>query len=282
MAARKTETIAPGIRARTQEGRLYKGKPDRYFLLRYRANGKLVEEGLGWSSEGWNLQRAKTVLAELKAAASVGQGPATLKERREAAQRERELEESRPTLQRVWEAYRETLQGRVRTNHDGHVRNHIYPLMQMKIQDIRTFHIEGLRLQLEEKNISSATVKHCLGLIRQIIFWGAKHGYNEQPPVHLLHFNMPRIDNSVTENLTDEQLASFLAALDEYPDRKLAASMKFALLTGVRRYAIFNLTWNDVNFVNRYICLRGEYAKSGKTEHIPLTFLICFLKNIIP
>ena len=269
--AEKWITVAPGIRCRENAERLYHGKPDRYFTLRFKVAGKEHHERLGWASDGWNLAKAKTELARLKAAAATGEGAVTLRERREDAQREREAIENIPTLQRVWDSYKETLRGRVRVNADGYVKNHLANLMPIKIENLRTHHIDELRKELTAKCLAPATVRHCLATVRQIVFWGARHGFNKQPLVHELCFTMPHVDNLVTENLSDEQLAVFLDALAKYPDQRLAASMRFALLTGVRRYAIFNLQWGDIDFHNKIICLRGEHAKNGKTEFIPLS-----------
>ncbi len=271
MKWKKPKTIEPGVRVREVEDRLFRGKPDRYFTLRFRVNGGQHEEKLGWASEGWNLAKARAELARLKAAAATGEGAVTLRERRETAQREREAAANAPTLQRVWEAYRETVKGRVLGNYIGYVQNHLQAFMPMRIETLRTHHIESLQKELEQKALAPATVRHVLSLIRQIVFWGAKHGFNEQPPIHELYFSLPRLDNQVTENLTDEELGNLFNALDRYPNQRLASSMKFAFLTGIRRYAIFHLEWRDIDFVRKQICLKGEHAKSGKTEYIPLS-----------
>ena len=141
----------------------------------------------------------------------------------------------------------------------------------MRIETLRTHHIEELTASMQKEGFAAATIHTSIALVRQIVFWGAKHGYNEQPLLHKLYFPMPHVDNLVTENLSDDELAVFLNALDRYPDQKLAASMRFALLTGVRRSAIFNLRWEDIDFAHKQITLPGEYAKSQKTEHIPLS-----------
>ena len=76
-------TVAQGIRCREVEGRLFRGKPDRYWTLRFKLGGKEHHERLGWSSEGWNLSKAQTELARLRAAAVTGDGAVTLRQRRE-------------------------------------------------------------------------------------------------------------------------------------------------------------------------------------------------------
>jgi len=44
--------LAPGIRVRQHPTRKHGVKADRYFVLRYVANGKHRQEALGWASEG--------------------------------------------------------------------------------------------------------------------------------------------------------------------------------------------------------------------------------------
>lgn len=265
------KTVAEGVLVRDDSSRLYRGKPDRYFTIRYRVNGVRHQEKLGWASEGMNLERAKRLLAELKTAAATGIGALTLKQRREDNAEARRAKEEAPTLAKVWDAYKQTLKGRERGNCEGYVRNHLQDLMTIKIENLRTQHVDNLKQILEEKGLAPGTVRGAIGLVRRIVFWGAKHGYNEQPLLHKLYFNMPKVDNKVTENLTNDELKIFLEALESYPDKIVAASMKFALLTGVRRHALFKLVWRDIDFASKQICLRGVYAKNGKTSYIPLT-----------
>ena len=82
---------------------------------------------------------------------------------------------------------------------------------------------------------------------------------------------MPKVDNQKTERMSDEQLRRYLAALDEEPNQDVAAILRVALLTGIRKTALLSLQWSDIDFDRGYITLRGEHAKKGKTEYLPLT-----------
>ena len=42
------------------------------------------------------------------------------------------------------------------------------------------------------------------------------------------------------------------------------------MITGIRRGALFNLKWNDVNLEEKTVTLRSETAKSGKSAVLPL------------
>jgi hypothetical protein len=106
-------TVAPGIRCRKHERRKHGAKLDRYFTLRISADGRQIEEALGWASEGWTLKRAQEELGKLRDAKRTGKGPATLRERAEVnrqAERQRaEDEAARARRQRtvadLWDRY---------------------------------------------------------------------------------------------------------------------------------------------------------------------------------
>ena len=77
--------------------------------------------------------------------------------------------------------------------------------------------------------------------------------------------------------MTSEQMSAYWKALDEDQDKDVAAILKIALLTGIRRNALLSLEWNDINFEQKTLCLRGETAKSGKTKYIPLNNTVIYI-----
>jgi hypothetical protein len=65
MSIKLNKTQFPGVRFRENSSRKHNGKPDRYFTIRYKLNGILKEEGLGWSSQGWNAQKTSITRNDL-------------------------------------------------------------------------------------------------------------------------------------------------------------------------------------------------------------------------
>ena len=61
-----------------------------------------------------------------------------------------------------------------------------------------------------------------------------------------------------------------MQALDEEPNQTLASLVRLALFTGMRRGALLNLQWQDVDFERGFVMLCGEVAKKGKTKTIPM------------
>lgn len=278
------QKLDEGIRARVHPTRRHGIKPDLYFVLRFTVYGKRKQEALGWSSEGWTLAKARAELAQLKEAARTGLGEVTLREKRAKARAAREAECEKPTIARLWEIYHSAHATRASAKTD--IYNVAYLLSRFAPKtpdDIRTAHVDAMRRELETQGKSAQTVKHVMGLLRRIIRYGAQRGLCTVPDISRLHFDMPKVDNIKTECLSPEQAKALLEALDADTDQNLAAMVRLALATGMRRGALLALQWDDLDFRTGHITLRGDSAKSGKTTQIPMTTAArAILKGIIP
>ena len=82
---------------------------------------------------------------------------------------------------------------------------------------------------------------------------------------------MPEVDNVKTEALTLDQVTKLKQALDEEADQVAASFIRLALTTGMRKSALMSLRWDDIDFERGFITLRGDAAKKGKTEIIPMS-----------
>jgi integrase len=80
---------------------------------------------------------------------------------------------------------------------------------------------------------------------------------------------MPRVDNQVTEFMTDEELSRLIEVLDNRPFDDSAAFVKFALATGLRRGEFFKLRWEHVDFDRGLVTLVDP--KGTKTQTIPVS-----------
>jgi len=88
------------------------------------------------------------------------------------------------------------------------------------------------------KTFSPKTVKNVLELLERIINFGVKKGLCAGLGFKPKH---PKVNNLKTEDLTPEQLAAFLKAIEQDPDQQAANLMKMALVTGMRKSEILKL-----------------------------------------
>jgi len=238
------------------------GKPEKIFYIRYRKNGKLIEEKAGRQfHDDMTPARANQIRSDRLQ----GKSP-TRKEAREAREAENQAAANRWTFDRLWEEYkarRPGLKGIV--TDENRYLNHIRPVFGTKEpQELVPLDIDRVRLKLG-KTRQSGTVKNVLELLRRLINFAAK---KHLCPVPSFIVELPKVNNLKTEDLNLEQLAALLEAIDLDPNLQAANFMKMALFTGLRRGELFKLQWQDVDFDRGFIHIRTP--KGGQDQKIPL------------
>lgn len=278
--AEKWEKLAPGIRCRLHASRKHGVKADRYYVLRFTAGGRKHQEALGWSSEGWTLDKAKAELARLKEAHRTGTGPATLAEKRTIAEAKRQAEvEARAieereniTLAQAWEKYLPIAQGN-KAAHTAYAEEAAYrlwlspTLADKPLRDIKPIHLERIKKTMGEAGRSAQTIRHVLAALRQVFNFAKRHGlYAGDNPVSLV--KKPSADARRLRFLTHEEADRLLAALAERESNVHDMAL-LALHCGLRAGEIFSLTWGDVDLERGVLILRD--TKSGKTRAAYIT-----------
>jgi integrase len=248
---------------------------EKTYYIRYRLGGrgsKEIEEPVGKSTSAMTEAKA----SQARAARMTGQSlPNT--ERRTQEKAAQEAMTGRWTVQKIWDEYDDAHKDRACAKPDASYANYLLPELGEKTpSEIVTLDLERLRRNLAKtksprtrKPLSAQTQKHVLALLKRMLRWAADMGHID-PPVHL-KFRMPTVDNEKTEFMTEDQLTSYLKALDEESDQHRAAFFRIALLTGIRRTALLNVQWSDVDLENGFLILRGATAKNDKTQTIPLS-----------
>lgn len=265
--AKRCKTRYPGVFYRETERIGMKGT-EKVFYIVFKKEGKVFEEKVGRQFAD-NMTEAKA--AGIRAERIEGKR-ASRKEIREAQEAIRQAELQKPTIERLWEIYRSEHAEKKSLRTDGYnFTNHLKSFAKKTPDELCTAELTRLKKDLFTKGLQPATVHHVLALLRLLIRFGVKNGLCSMPDPQRLHFEMPRVDNQKTETLTHEQLMALKKALDEEPDQNAASFMRLALATGMRRGALMGLRWDDLDFARGFITLRGETAKKGKTEIIPMT-----------
>ena len=276
MALDKHPTQFPGVRYRLHKTKKFSGKPDKYFFIRYRSNGKLREEGIGWASEGWNAKKASLVLSELKKNHLTAEGPQTLAEKRAIENERKELERvKKERLAKETLAFSDYFQHRYfpeskinktwrsYAREDSLFRLWIEPVIgRMPFKDIRPFHLERIKKNMADAGKAPRSIQYALAVVRQVFNHAIKNEiYSGDNPARKV--TKPKIDNKRMRFLTHEEadllLANLMARSQQLHDMAL-----LSLHCGLRAGEIFDLTWGCVNFSNGSITLMN--TKSGKNR----------------
>ena len=154
------------------------------------------------------------------------------------------------------------------------------------VKDIRNRDMQDLRKKLERHITCRGTpyAPKTVGDIMKLVKMLIRHGVRRElcEPREDLLIDAPRFDNKVTEFLTPEQLNTYKKVLDEDQDKLGVAFIKVLMFTGMRPKAAKNLKWDDLDFENNRIRLRGETAKNKTTAFIPLNETLKEIFQAIP
>ncbi|WP_226992318.1 tyrosine-type recombinase/integrase [Desulfatibacillum aliphaticivorans] len=214
---------------------------------------------------------------------------ATNEERREEVRAAKEAEAGRWTLDRIWEEYkaqRPDLKGIV--TDQNRYESYLQPVFGDKTpSEIQQLEVDRLRINMltkprkpprfrngkrmeKPKNgklppLTPQTVKNTLEILRRIINFGERKGLCEGLGFKI---TFPKVDNTKTEDLTPDQLRDLLKAIDEATNTEVAAIMKMALYSGMRRGELLKLQWDHVDFERGFIHIVDP--KGGASQKVPL------------
>ncbi len=237
------------------------GKQERVYYIRYRRDGRLIEEKAGRQHiNDMTPAKASKIRANRMA------GDPTNTERREAERLAAEAEAGKWTLSRLWAEYKvqkPDLKGIAQDQ--SRWKRFIEPrFADMEPSELAPLDLDRLRLSLLKKH-SPQHVKHVLALLRRIIRFGVSRGLCA--PLNFT-ISMPQVDNTVTEDLTPKQLNRLLKAIEADHHPCAGTMMQLALFSGMRKGEMLRLRWADLDFDRGFIRLLNP--KGGKPARIPM------------
>lgn len=241
------------------------GVNEKIFYIRYYKNGKPIEEKAGRQHQDRMTPAKANRLRVLRIEGRVDSN----EERRQKIRAERE----KMSISRLWEAFYDAKQENKSVKDDrNRWRAYLLKDFGRKIpEEISTTDIDKLRRKLQDRGLAPGTVKQGLVLLKRILNFGAKRGLCQPVNQAKLHFEMPKVNNIKTEDLTPRQLSSLMEAIETSSNKPAANMMLMALYTGMRKGEIFKLRWNDIDFNRGFITLKDP--KGGTDQRIPLNNL---------
>ncbi len=259
-AQKRIKTRYPGVYY--IQGTSVTGKPERIYYVRYRQDGKQIDEKAGRQFQD-DMTPARA--ARIRGERIEGKQPSNLA-RREAQEAVREARAGKWTIDKLWIEYSSQREdstglGTDSSRYNKYLRSNFGGLEPRELIQLE---IDRLRIKLLKKK-SPQTVKHVLTLLQTIINFGINRGLCAGPG---FKFQMPRVNNIKTEDLTPEQLTSLLQAIEGDYHPHAGTMMKLALFSGMRRGEMFKLRWEHVDFERGFIHLVDP--KGGPSQIIPL------------
>ncbi|WP_316897510.1 site-specific integrase [Pseudodesulfovibrio indicus] len=256
----RIKTKYPGVYYRTAQ-RIGGSGSEKVFYIVFKRDGRTIEEKVG--------RQFKDDMTAAKANIIRGD---RIEGKRKSRKELRMEEEARraETLGAMWEAFKEAKRDNrsIRTDINRWNAYLDKEFASKPASELITLDIDRLRRNLTKKGLAPATVWQALALLKRIVRFGVKRGLCRQLDSSKLHFEMPKVNNIKTEDLTTDQLKKLLKAIEDDPNRHTANMMMLVLYTGMRRGELFRLQWKHIDFQRGFIRLVAP--KGGKDQSIPL------------
>jgi integrase len=142
------------------------------------------------------------------------------------------------------------------------------------LDEISAFDIERMKAEMKKtktpqgkEGYADATVRHVLVLLGHLFKKAAEWDlFNGKPPTESV--KKPKLDNKVTEFLTDDEMVRLAETLYSWPCKRSADFVRIALFTGIRKSEIRKLKWENVDIERKMIVLKDP--KGVYTETIPI------------
>jgi integrase len=280
-----TKTKSLGVRYRLHKTRKHGVGYDRYFVIRYKLNGKDRGEGVGWGSEGMTEKKAAAILAELRTNQTNGTPPFTLAEkrqmednRREEATQQAEAEKVKNmTFAEIWnDSYYPFIQANRRSQRAIETEELLFRLWinpvigNLPLAKIATLpHIEKLKKAMKTAGKSPRTVRYALDIVRQVFNHAdLKNIYRGRNPAAGRQVKRPQEDNRRNRSLSPAESDTLLSTLLKHSQDVHDMAM-LSLHAGLRYGEVASLKWGDVDTFAGQGVLKD--TKSGKNRPFYMT-----------
>jgi len=257
---------AKGIRYRLHPTRKHGKQPDRYYVIRYAANGAKHQEALGWASEGWTLDKAQEQLSKLKAGLKTGEGPQSLAEKRQRAKEKAEAderlrqEEARKGItlseyyERHYKPWKSLAKPAAFEKEASHWARWLEP--QLGTTPMRKIGLEqwyALVNALRTAALTQRSVEYICGTLRRILKHALQHRILAEapPPAAQIGATAPK-DNRRLRVLTPDELETLMHEIKTLDIAAWRITV-FAMLVGCRFSDAKRLLWGQVDFTRKTV-----------------------------
>lgn len=258
-------------------------KVDCYFSIRYKRQGKSLEEGLGWTSQGWNEEEAANLLAELKRNYKEGKRPQTLAEKRQMENDRREEEAQKSmTVEDLADAYIEKWAKPNKKSWEEDQKNlekNVLPVIgSMRVVDVSRRDINEKVLDPIQERGAPVQANRVLALMRKMFNWAVEKGHlDETPASHIKGYK----ERSRDRVLSEEEIKDLLQCIQDSDLHKITKlALEMILRTGQRPGEIREIEKQDIDRKKALWLLPSSKAKNGIAHSVPLPAKVMELIDI--
>lgn len=266
-----------GIVFREHDTRTHRGKPDRYYVMRYTLKGKTKQEALGWASEGWTPEKANVERGKRRRGQKRGATAGASQRLEQTVQQDEVLnvaqthdEPATGTFAFIASQYLEIARIEKLSWRDdsNRLKKHVLSVIgALPIENVTVRDIEKLKAACYGKGLAPATTVRVLALTKTVFNYAIRHGMTKgENPVKGVR--LPKVNNARTRFLSRDEAQTLLREAHKQ-NVTLHDTCLMALYTGMRSGEVLRLRWSDIDFEHAVITIRE--TKNGSTRFAYLT-----------
>ncbi|EMG37159.1 site-specific recombinase XerD [Desulfocurvibacter africanus PCS] len=278
MATEWRKTSFQGVRYREHPTRKHGIRPDRYYVITYKLDGKTKTEAVGWASQGIKPAECYELLAEVKRNQRTGTGPRTLEEKRKEAEAARSATKQQAISFEYYfrghylpEASRRKNPETILTE-EHYARIWIFPALNEKpMAEIHPLDVERIKNSILDAGRAPRTALQALAIFRLVWNHAKKRGLlDRESPTR--NIDLPKVNNARTRFFSPDQ-AEQLLKLIEVDDPAAYRITLAALYTGARFGELAGLTWSGLDLSGKRITFL--HTKTGRPRSCPIAKRLC-------
>lgn len=167
--------------------------------------------------------------------------------------------------------------------YEGIYRIHIKPVIgKRKISSIKTYDIQSVIAKMNENGLSSKTMTHAKNIMNGAFKKATEEKIIAINPV--VNIEIPNKMAKPRKTLKFEEINALLKAME---NSRWIWSVKFLLVTGIRRGELLALKWSDIDWDNKRIIIDKSNSSTGlgdtknsKIHYVPLSMkAVEYLEN---
>ena len=300
-----------GVRYREHPTEKFRGRPKKYFVIRYKRHGRLAEEAIGWESTEVNAHKCADIRNQILSNIRTGQGYQSLKEKRGQEEKRRTAEKSKAvTLEQAFKDFLETRDLKTQTSREYHrsMRVAFFDWAGRRLIDITRDMVAQKHSSLK-KDAEANYIRKCkekgntptddeikkrggsqanlhMRFLRSLLNFSA--GYYEDAeggplikynPVQRLSqtkawYRVPRRQTIIKPH----ELPDWFKALTTLENETIKGYILFLLLTGSRREEGMTLEVEQIDLKQRSYTLLDPKNRQPLTLPLP-DYLFCIIKE---
>ena len=267
-----------GVRYRESKTRKHKGKPEKYYSIRYKSHGQTKEEGIGWESAGKTSQFCSNLRGEIISNIRMGEGHHSVKEKRDKETAKKKSEESKAIkLGKGFESFLSirTLKPRTVKDYQKFMDSVFKDWEKRRIKDINSDMVSDRHKELLV-SIGNAQANQAFRFLRSLLnFCIAKYRDSDSTP--LIKYNPVRVLSETRQwapvkrrqtIIKNKDLPKWFKAVQGLKSETVKAYLLTILLSGLRRNEALPLEKKMVDLEERTISLHD--TKNNKPFLIPI------------